>query len=409
MLNRTILIIAFLSQSLSHASGQNLSNRLPQPTPGEIAKAQKEMNEVLGKEIGAATTAAARMAVSVKLLKLANDAKETPANRWVLYTESRSLAALAGDSVMARQSLDDQAIAFALDSRLFLAAETAEQLAKGASLTGVGNKPLLDFLYATAEQAIEADDFALCVRMLDLGLTVARQNRKDAATIQRLQARRQTVEDAAKIFEEAKKDNVLMGKYLCFQKGDWRRGLPLLAKSKDEGLAATAKKDLEQPTETRDKTDLGDAWWELAEKAEAAERIGMLRRAIDWYRQAVNDLAGLAKVKTESRIKKGSAEVATADEKSGVAVGGVPSPTIKALTSTKWLHIDANSGKHFYEFSLDGTFLLLGTARHGRYEVSKDSKQIALNWLSDGFKDTIFPNPDINKWKINNDPFRPAK
>ena len=308
MLHRAILTIVIFLQLTTEALGQNLSNRLPEPTPAEIAAARKEIHEIFGKELDAANASTARKILSDKLLKLANDAKETPANRWVLYGEARTLAAFAGDVVLARRSLDDHAIRFAVESRLQLAAETAEQLAKGPSLTGVGNKPLLDFVYAVAEQAIEVDDFKICVRMLNLGLKIARSNPKDTVTIQRFQLRRQAAEELAKIFDDAKKDEATMGKYLCFQKGDWKNGLLLLAKQKNEELAAVAVKDSRNPTEGKEQIDLADAWFELSNKSKGDDRRGMLRRAMWWYRKGISRLGGLAKAKVEGKITAATEE-----------------------------------------------------------------------------------------------------
>ena len=323
----SVRLIAFLlpiTLFLGHtatANDQVLSKRLTPPGVAAVANAQKAIQEIFGEEIDKAKTPSARKALAAKLLQLAKDPKETMANRWVLYTLAREIAASAGAVVQAAEALDEQALAFAVTSRVELAAETAEKLAKMASVTGVGNKPILDFLYATAEQAIEADDFKTCVRMLDLGLDLAKWNLQDPVTTRKFQMRRTSAAELAKLFEDAQQDDMAVGKYLCFRKGDWAKGLPLLAKSKDAGLAAAAKKDGEQPTEAKDQTDLGNAWWDLAEIAKDQERIGLLRRAVHWYRKGVNGLGGLAKAKIESRIKKGTAELAEADAKNGFPVG----------------------------------------------------------------------------------------
>jgi formylglycine-generating enzyme required for sulfatase activity len=310
-------MMAWLPYTITMANDQVLKNRLLPPDATAIAKAEKSVQEILGEEINKAKTPMDCKALAAKLLQMAKDPKEVPANRWVLYTLAREIAASSGAVALTVETIDQQELAFAITSRLGLTAEIAEKLAKTASLTGIGNKPILDFLYTTAEQAIEADDFEICVRMLNLGLDIAKWNSKETATTEKFVKRRTSVEELKKVFEKSKKDEVAKGKYLCFRKGDWAKGLPLLAKSKDEGLAAVAKRDWEKPTDANTKADLGDAWWELADKEKTADRIGMIRRSIHWYRLSLNDLSGLAKLKIEARIKKGSVEIAEDDAKNG--------------------------------------------------------------------------------------------
>ncbi|MBN2294842.1 MAG: hypothetical protein JXM70_20605, partial [Pirellulales bacterium] len=92
------------------------------------------------------------------------------------------------------------------------------------------------------------------------------------------QACRQAEEKLAQEPDDAQA-NLIAGRWYCFRKHDYGKGLPLLAKSGAGTLAAVAKKDTEFSvgvgSETAEKqVAVGDAWWKLAEKAKGTEAIG---------------------------------------------------------------------------------------------------------------------------------------
>ena len=60
-----------------------------------------------------------------------------------------------------------------------------------------------------------------------------------------------------------------VGRWYCFQQGDWDEGLKLLAKGSDAALKSLAAEELaSKPSKAEDKVARGDAWWDLAEKAD---------------------------------------------------------------------------------------------------------------------------------------------
>jgi hypothetical protein len=52
--------------------------------------------------------------------------------------------------------------------------------------------------------------------------------------------------------------HLVIGKYACFIKGDWKSGLRSLAMSNDPKLSALAKKDVDNPTEPTPQVEVGD-------------------------------------------------------------------------------------------------------------------------------------------------------
>ena len=54
--------------------------------------------------------------------------------------------------------------------------------------------------------------------------------------------------------------NLTAGKYYSLQKGDWDKGLPLLAKGNDNLLKQLASTDLTRPGEAAAQVAMGEAW-----------------------------------------------------------------------------------------------------------------------------------------------------
>ncbi len=116
-----------------------------------------------------------------------------------------------------------------------------------------------------------------------------------------------------------------VGRWLCFDRGDWDEGLKLLAKGSDAALKALAAADLAPPPATADaRVGRGDAWWDASEKSEGRARSALRRRAGFWYEDAVAELSGLAKTKVEGRLAQAAVEPAT----EGARTGKPPPPAV---------------------------------------------------------------------------------
>ncbi len=101
-----------------------------------------------------------------------------------------------------------------------------------------------------------------------------------------------------------------VGRWDCFQQGDWDEGLKLLAKCNDATLKSLAAEELaSKPSKAEDKVARGDAWWNLAEKATGRAKAAMRQHASHWYQDALPDLPpGLEKLTVEKRLAKATLE-----------------------------------------------------------------------------------------------------
>ena len=83
----------------------------------------------------------------------------------------------------------------------------------------------------------------------------------------------------------------------------------MLALSSDPALKQLAEKELQKPSDSTAMLDLGDGWWELAQKNATQEKASLLARAAFWYRSAQSGLSGLSQVKVEKRLAEISPRV----------------------------------------------------------------------------------------------------
>jgi hypothetical protein len=97
--------------------------------------------------------------------------------------------------------------------------------------------------------------------------------------------------------------NLAVGKFHCFIKADWEKGLPMLALGGDLVLKGLAERDLGRPGEAEKQVALGDGWWDCADKQTGLAKAHMRQRAGHWYQQALPSLTGLAKVKVAKRLE----------------------------------------------------------------------------------------------------------
>jgi hypothetical protein len=95
----------------------------------------------------------------------------------------------------------------------------------------------------------------------------------------------------------------MVGRFLCFLKHDWDKGLPHLARGNDPKLATVARADLALPPDAKSRFTLAGQWWELGEDRSHLHIQAALReRAAYWYQKAAGELTDLDKAMAERRM-----------------------------------------------------------------------------------------------------------
>ena len=134
--------------------------------------------------------------------------------------------------------------------------------------------------------------------------TVARKGTiiKEMAEIQKAQA------DVAEAIDSLDKNptdtaaNLAVGKFCCFTKNRWEKGILMLALGDDLALKDLALKELKGMTDATEQVKLGDAWWDLGEKKTGLAKKTIQGHAASWYQQALPGLTGLVREKVEKRV-----------------------------------------------------------------------------------------------------------
>jgi len=278
-------------------------------------------------ERGAQTAIAANLADEFHF-----DEAKTPAAKVVLarrlWTAAKSKSG-AGRYVMLKLACDNAAEGGAFEGAMQMinemdqAFEIDASSMRGEALVLAAQHPreakdtpkLLKRIGAAIDDATARDQSELALRLADAACAAA----KDTDQYQNAVARRDELKNTPRAGEDLARSraaleldptdpaaNLAMGRDLCFVKGDWGTGLPMLALGNDAGLAELAAKDMTGPTDARELAALGDAWWDRAEGAKGVSQRRLREHAAEFYRRA---LAGPVDDSHKQQIRKRLAEL----------------------------------------------------------------------------------------------------
>jgi hypothetical protein len=302
-------------------------DRQPVPPPGAVRASTEEVRELFREDYAKASTPEKKVSLSKELRSQANKTSSAT-ERWVLLNEAARLAGEAGDLDTVIEALKETTDLFAVD-RLELEAEAFTKLAAKASLQG--SERLAQATFRLAREATGEKQAALAQRCLNLASALAKKSRNAsmAAEIARFQQAQREEEKAARELAtlEAKLSDrphdpdvcLEVGRYLCFNANDWKRGLPLLANGSDELLAKLANAEAAASQKPAAVAALGDSWWEWAGEQKGAAKTAGLRRAAEFYATILEQAQGLNRVRLEKRIHEALADSAARSKRIALA------------------------------------------------------------------------------------------
>ena len=265
-------------------------DRKPPPDADAQAKSEALIKDLF-KEDFAKRKPADLQALAAKLVQQAADTKNDAAGQFVLLRLAAEVAAKAGDAPDALQAIDAQAKDFAVNAAV-LKAKALEAILKPIAGAQVDYQAVLDAALPAADEVQTANDFDSEAKLLHAAQVAATKlDKKPAATV--ASERGKMVEAMQKEYDNIKPDlatlkdkpddpdaSLHVGRFLCFFKGDWDGGLPLLAVGTDAKLRDLAKKDINGPAGAADQAALADAWMVVAdaETGIKAQQIQPARR-----------------------------------------------------------------------------------------------------------------------------------
>jgi hypothetical protein len=262
-----------------------------------------------------ARTPAQKSELAKKLLGEGSATKDDPTSRFVLFRVARDIASQQGDLVTAFDAIGRISTEFEADGMQMQvdAATTAATTAVKALKLPKDHQACVALLAPLIDEAIAVDRYDHAKSLASLTLGAAREGR-DAERIKQMVAKLKEVEAIAAEFERVKEAkvtleakptdpdaNLAVGKFLCLFKGDWKRGVTMLALGSNDDFKATAMLELE---EKPDALKLGDGWWKTAESLEGTAKTRTQSHAGEWYRIALPGLSGLSKTRVERLVSQ---------------------------------------------------------------------------------------------------------
>ena len=308
----------------------------PVPDDAALADADRLVKEVYGEDLQDVKkqTVEKKKELAESLLQKGKQTKELP-ERYVLLKYARELAMSAGEAPLAFTVADAIAGSFAVDAldlkvEQVTLLESQVKAAKGREAIAK-QKMLAETALELIDPAVDEDRYETASHLAEIARTAAAKAKDDASQrdAKRESVLVQTLEDAYAKTADARETlrrnpadpdaNLRIGRFRCFDKGDWSSGLPLLALGSDEQLQKLAKQDLAQlivPTKV-----VGHGWWALAEQLAkvsgtrsapltAIEEQNVRQRAAFWYRKALPNETGLEKDLLAKRLDRAAGPAA---------------------------------------------------------------------------------------------------
>ena len=290
------------------------SKLLPVPNKAAIAEAMALVRDLFQDEFKDAKTATKKSELAKKILKSGIETEGDAGGRFVLLRLARDIAAGANDLETALKAIDQLEESFDVDA-LSMRVKVLEQISPKSRDLKL-RKLVFDTSMGLIDEAIEQEKLDAAETFQKLAMAYAKSTHKPEL-IKRVNARRNEIADLAKEFFVVKTAratlevnptdpaaNLTVGKFFCFIRDDWEKGLPMLALGADASLKAMAVAEQASPTDSAEQLKLGNDWWNMAESTTGTHKKNLQWRAGHWYENALPELKGLTKTITEKRLAK---------------------------------------------------------------------------------------------------------
>ena len=302
-------ILFFASFSLSAQAEKPAANRLPVPEANAIEEAEKVVRDTFKADY-TKKKPAEQVVLARKLIKAADEMKDNPPGKFVLYREAADLASRGGDLVTALDAVAGLGHSFAvrpveMQLGILESAETARVLP---------GRVVVEAAFEIVEEAVRGDDYEPALKVLKVASRAATRAAAPSLTnavaaqtreVEALQKSFLALEANRKALASDASDpaaNHALGRFLCLRKSDWEAGLPLLVKGNDEKLKAAAEKELAMPIAVADRVALADRWFEVSAALEGAEKSEARVRAYQWYQESLPAANALLKPRVEKQL-----------------------------------------------------------------------------------------------------------
>ncbi len=364
---RRAIVVALLLFLPTLASAQETKKR-PIPSKDAQAKIEALLQELYKDDFAKAENdAVLRGRLAQTLLQEGKETKDDAAGRYVLFSKAHVLAAQAGDVNTALQAVDELANDFAIPAAAIfqMKIKMLQQASKANGAPPEAYQSVIDRVMLILEDTLDSDDYPSSLALIAAAdqagiklksIVLVSSIRKKQEEIVRLQkefARWQPFADTLSRNPADPASNLAMGKYHALVKGNWERGLPMLARGGKGFLQSAAKADLagsDTPFTTAER------WQRFAGDAtDGTMKTNALLRAYHWYQESYPTADDKWKAVIDERIKE-IADILPAEYR----IGEIKSELKKIDMNSGPVYGCAFSpdGKRFIATGYDGTLRL---------------------------------------------------
>lgn len=283
----------------------------PIPSAAQQAAAAKKLAGVLD-NIPSGPTQLEQQALAQKLYKLAGQNKADAAARYVLLDRAAEHGARSGDLGTMLVALSDLEAGYEKDWLTY----RLEKLKQAGPTTVLHShfRRLTHACFKMIDEANAANSYDRSLELLgELGKWAKQRNDKELAArvgerVAESQEWRRAYEGCSKARTvlKTKPDDpaahLAVGRYLAFYQGNWKEGIPHLAKCADPALKKLG--ELEAARTAPQALKLTEGWAAYAQKQSAALRKHLHKRAGHWYLKAKKDLPAAKRMALEDRFAK---------------------------------------------------------------------------------------------------------
>lgn len=280
------------------------------PPVDELEQAQERISRLLKTRIDVEADDSA--AIAHQILELALGTDDDAAAQFVLFQTAVKFAQKAVDLQLTEQMIDAAAQRYRVDSaqwkadsfKAILAHQIDEPIQAGVQLNRV---------IELVEDALMVDRIELAEELMNLASGIANRSARQDLIEQVAQwndlanewsTNAMKARHAALRLHQDPSDvdaNLALGRYLCFIKGNWKRGLPLLAQCGDESIREVAEADFKLQDD-QNRIAVADGWFKLAGSHKGLVKQRMILRADEIYRGAYSAVTGLTRLQIEEQM-----------------------------------------------------------------------------------------------------------
>jgi len=313
------------SQAAAETAEQgSRDSRQAVPSASELKRANDAIRVIFEDDAAKARTAKDKTALAGEIFDKRSSAGN-PAEKYALLSVALNFAADGEDTALLLSIVDEISREFAVDRVALVAARIG-------GVSGPVNPStwpaVSERLQSLAQDCVQRGRFDEAAQLINAVAALAKRA-KDTKAGNAATMLRKSAAESKKAFEKAAelaaaadgagadpKKVTEYGRFLCFNRGDWAKGLGYLARGEDAVLRDLARNE-NNARGVDQRLGVAAGWAAYAEKAPAADRQPARDHAVEILTALLPNLDGLAKIRVEKVID----DVLMASNGSGKDVG----------------------------------------------------------------------------------------